>query len=90
MEALRVVAAAILKLDGDEIVSLPPPARHHDLITLLTKRDGVYDWRNEQGFLLSDGQFARRAPALIIAREAGQIVARCGGDQTRLYSENLW
>lgn len=93
-DGIRVLAAAVqIKTpNGDLTLSSPPPDRHHNLI-------GVLNWlgvkpndidQAEQGFLLSDGTFANRQQALGVARHAGQIIRRCGGDEHALYSENLW
>lgn len=46
--------------------------------------------RHEQGFVTDRGRFVGREEALAIATAAGQIQYRCGGDDIRLYSENLW
>jgi hypothetical protein len=89
MKELRIVAAAIVKPDGTQ-VWLPPPARHHDVARKIVLDDGEYDDGSAQGFRVNDGSFASRETALVIATKAGQIVARCGGDHIRLYSENLW
>lgn len=43
-----------------------------------------------QGFLTSTGRFVSREEAWGIALAAGQIVRRVGGDEGRLFSENLW
>jgi hypothetical protein len=44
----------------------------------------------EQGFVDQHGVFLTREEAMEIARAAGQIVRRCGGDSIRLFSENLY
>jgi hypothetical protein len=81
----------------DLIFSVPRPGRHHNIAYLMHRIDlhldgpfgsGLVDY--EQGFLLSDGSFATREHALEVAKAAGQIIARCGGDEHALYSENLW
>lgn len=49
------------------------------------------EWRtSEQGFIDQWGTFLTREEALAVALAAGQRVRRCGGDETRLYSENLY
>lgn len=75
---------------------LPPPNRHGDLIQLMAHtfkvRPPICCLDNEEscsGFILNDGRFVRRAPALHIARKAGQIV-RPDPPLSELYSENLW
>jgi hypothetical protein len=43
-----------------------------------------------QGFLDNKGIFLTREEAHTVAKAAGQIVRRVGGDANRLYSENLY
>lgn len=43
-----------------------------------------------QGFIDNHGNFLTREEAHIIAKAAGQIKHRCGGDEKRLFSENLY
>lgn len=69
--------------------SMPPPARHHDVVHRLHELGHKQVQGDEQGFLLSDGRFCRRKPAKRIARDAGQLLARaCNLDD--LYSEDVW
>lgn len=85
----HITAAAILY--KDTVYSLPRPARHHDIIRLIletTKESSIEE--NEQGFLDDQGQFLRRAPALVIAERAGQLLEERPIWGTNLYSENLW
>jgi len=44
----------------------------------------------EQGFVDQHGEFMTREEAHKVAIEAGQIIRRCGGDEERLFSENLY
>lgn len=44
----------------------------------------------EQGFIDQFGAFMTREEAHAVATAAGQIIKRCGGDEHRLYSENLY
>lgn len=46
--------------------------------------------REEQGFIDQYGVFLTRAEAWVVAKAAGQIIRRCGGDEGCLYSENLY
>jgi len=94
-EDLRVVAVAI-QLYGI-VHMLPPPFRHYHVMQYMTQiyRDTRID--GEQGFLLSDGRFARRAPAMLVARAAGQLIPRTDGyakgeisSRRELYSEDVW
>jgi hypothetical protein len=80
---------------GDIVVTLPRPARHHNLLTVMSRQfaesrpSGGYHPRPEdQGFLLSDGTYATREEAANIARAAGQVTSTMNPD--KLYSEDLW
>jgi hypothetical protein len=44
----------------------------------------------EQGFIDQFGVFMTREEAYEVAKAAGQIKYRCGGDEGRLFSENLY
>lgn len=44
----------------------------------------------DHGFIDQFGVFMTREEALTVAIAAGQRIYRCGGDETRLYSENLY
>ena len=70
---------------GDRIVALPKPARHPHILHAFPGTAGGI-----QGFMTSTGRFVTRGLAHQIARKAGQIVRRCGGDDHTLFSENLW
>jgi hypothetical protein len=43
-----------------------------------------------QGFVDNKGNYLTREEALVIAKEQGQIIRRCGGDERELFSENLY
>jgi hypothetical protein len=43
-----------------------------------------------QGFVDNKGVFHTREEAWVIADAAGQIIRRCGGDEGKLFSENLY
>jgi hypothetical protein len=50
-----------------------------------------YAWnRAEQGFVDQRGEYLTREEAFEVASKAGQIIRRCGGDEGRLFSENLY
>ena len=86
MTELRIVSAA-LNVDG-LIISLPPPARHHDLIHPYFNLTGHQIGPGEQGFLASDGRFVDRRTATSIAVRAGQVENPKWPPD--LYSEDLW
>jgi hypothetical protein len=86
---LRVDCAAIKGDDGN-VYSLPRPARHHDVIQHM--RDKGYTGfvsGDRQGFLLSDGRFTWRRPALRVAERAGQLIQKTAPAHL-LFSEDLW
>lgn len=86
---LKVAAAAVLH-DG-KVYTLPPPARHHTILHMMYEQGIRQDATTEQGFVLSDGDFCTRKAAYIVAEMAGQILRHTSnGDQTVLYSEDLW
>lgn len=92
-EDLRVVAVAIKTLDG-VVHTLPPPARHHDVIHALARAgmsqiEHCGPMEDSQGFLLNNGQFCRRAPAKLIAERGGQLIKRAM-NLHELYSEDVW
>ena len=81
----RVVCAALLSGDG-AIVCGP---RHYDRV--MSMQIGQADWRTaKQGFVDQYGHFMSREEAFVVATEAGQIIRRVGGDNGRLFSENLY
>lgn len=87
----RVVCAALRSDDGAVICG----ARHFDAVMVGTIAAcdplGARKWkRAEQGFIDQRGAFMTREEAHKVATEAGQIIRRCGGDERRLYSENLY
>lgn len=88
----RIVCAANLYGDGTIIVG----ARHFDSVmrtTMSIINPDISHWKklgHEQGFIDKFGNFRSREEAKKIAEEAGQIVRRCGGDETELFSENLY
>jgi hypothetical protein len=86
---LRVVAVAIHTPDG-LVFTKEAPARHHDVIRLMTGK-GIETMGSDvaQGFLLSDGRFCRRKPAKLIARKANQLLPRAC-DLEELFSEDVW
>lgn len=87
----RVVAAAIKNADGDVIVG----ARHFDMLMhkQLAKTTGVWKEAEHpiiQGFIDQFGEFLTREEAWVIAQRNNQIIRRVGGDDPKLYSENLY
>lgn len=93
---MRIVSAAI-KL-GDVIVSMPCPARHHDILNYMGVPLAKRVKPSDQGFLTDTGRFLNRKAAYYVARANNQIdwgrrFVRSNKGQTKrstLYSEDLW
>lgn len=90
-EGVCVVAVAILDDQGG-IWSLPAPRRHAHVLSH-AREYGVQlpSLEDSQGFLLSNGKFARRMPSLAIATRMGQL--KDGGPtapHVGLFSEDVW
>lgn len=86
-----VVCAALKHTDGSIICG----ARHYDddeiMRQQIVRASNASGWRGaEQGFIDQKGVFLTREEALEVAKAAGQIKRRCGGDSKRLFSENLY
>jgi hypothetical protein len=83
-----IVAAAILR--GSLVLSLPRPARHHDIIRSMTGyRIGFDPSLMIQGFLTDEGRFMDREMAATHAVIHGQII-RLGFQPDKLFTEDLW
>jgi hypothetical protein len=86
------MACAAIRLADGTIYSVPRPGRHHDVIRVIREAGITTPIRqDQQGFLLSDGRWAKRMPALMVALKAGQIKEplpphSCHG----LFSEDVW
>ena len=80
----------------DKIYSLPEPNRHHNVIWMIAKEEGVTSVTgiagDNQGFLDESGRYLTRGQALVSAQLNDQILpgerGKIIGD--KLYSENLW
>jgi hypothetical protein len=69
---LKVEAAAIRSRNGD-IVTLPPPCRHHDIARLMWSQRKERPRLTAEEFLLPDGTWCDRRRAAEIAIAAGQV-----------------
>jgi hypothetical protein len=94
---MKIVAAACFKeMLGSRpfsgmIFTIPPPARHHDIVHMMHNLGIPQDQTIEQGFLTDTGKFVRRKPACMIAEHAGQLEGRTKtGPSDTLFSEDLW
>lgn len=82
-----IVAAAVLDHAGAP-VSLPPPARHHNILRFMVDRGDPTPIVGRQGFMTNTGEFVDRETAGHIAIIAGQIERLKW--PPNLYSEDLW
>lgn len=86
-DVLTVQCAAIMK-HGIMFI-MPRPARHGHIIRALC---GVFPPPNsgyKQGFMLSDGTFATRQHAAVVAWRSAQL-NWAPEQHTKLYTEDLW
>ncbi len=82
----RIVCAA-LQYDSGELIVGP---RHFCPVMNAQLCRSDDNGIPEQGFIDQRGKFLNRTEAWIVADEAGQIIRRVGGDEKKLYSENLY
>lgn len=88
---LHVTSAAVVH--RGIIYSLPPPKRHHDILRMMVEQHEVHqDEETEQGFMLSDGEFATRKAACEVAERAGQLNKHRPKTHPvrELFSEDIW
>lgn len=93
-----MIVAAAIRINH-AIISMPAPARHHDILRQIS---GLYGpdcrpfWTYEaetQGFITDAGVFLDRSEAYIHAHQCGQkLVGRRpdGYQGDHLFSEDLW
>jgi hypothetical protein len=84
------LTSVAIKFDA-RIWSLPPPARHHDVIRWIAESNGEgINGPDEQGFMTNDCEFVDRKEALIIALKANQVLDINNVRANQLFSEDLW
>lgn len=83
---MKIVAAAIV-YEG-VVHTLPPPARHADIIKVIWQKIHKQVTCEIQGFVTDEGKFVNRIEAGKIAIAAGQIKEL--EVPPDLYSEDLW
>jgi hypothetical protein len=85
----RVIAAAVRI--GDVALSMPPPARHWNIVNTFCGTLGEptrYARPEDQGFLTDQGRFVGRKEAMAIAFVAGQL--KKPSPHQELFTEDLW
>lgn len=86
----RIAAAAVI-FEGLVCV-LPPPARHHTLLHIISRDlrpDSGVIGPDAQGFVTDAGRFVDRETARKIAEDAGQLLPTAISSKA-LYSEDVW
>ena len=90
----RIVCAAVAYPKRPDIMLVGP--RHFDKVMhdqysrFFTRGTAIGEEESVQGFLDQHGKFLTREEAYEVAKTAGQIIRRCGGDDGKLFSENLY
>jgi hypothetical protein len=82
------IVAAACRL-GELTFTIPPPARHHDVLRAMMAR-GLPDYEADQGFLDHRGVYLNRKTAMITAVQCGQVERDISGAIPELFSEDLW
>ena len=103
MKQQRIVSAAERFVVGTPLTPSIQPivvccVRHNDMLInhvleVTIPMLSMTDTKSESGFVDNRGNFLTRTEAWKVAEAAGQILYRCGGDETNggtLYSENLY
>jgi len=90
----KVVCAAVIYPSRPDVMLVGP--RHFDMIMrnqykkLFAMGEALGEDESVEGFLDQYGDFLTREEAYVVAKEASQIIRRCGGDDKKLFSENLY
>lgn len=84
-----MIEACVIKDDQGNIITLPRPARHHNIIWYMNSIGYDVPIIGEQGFINEEGKFLKRKEAKIEAIKCNQIL-KGRGTTLQLYSEDLW
>jgi len=87
-----MIKAAAIKTSDGEIISLPRPLRHHDILGYMQQHSIPYTTGAVQGFITHTDLFLTREEAYWVAHKAGQLLFRDGQTHCvgRLYTEDMW
>lgn len=88
-ERLEVIIRAAIRTPDGHSWSMPTPARHHDLIRMLSSCGYGPAELSDQGFRTNKREFVDRIEGLKVATAAGQIREK-HGNANELFSEDLW
>lgn len=90
---MKQITHVAIKYDG-KVWSLPAPNRHHNVIRLIAKTNGVgIKGPDVQGFLDDSGTFLNRREGMALAEANGQLKRDNDPKHYQgpdLYSEDLW
>ncbi len=86
-----MIVSAAIKINN-LILSLPKPARHHNIIHEYNSYDLNPSLESEEGFLTDDGDFLRRVSAMrhVLIHDQLMIRGKDGYRGQELFSEDLW
>lgn len=89
--AAGAIASAALRTPTGLVVTLPKPARHHQLMDAMWRAGIPAEIRlgSDQGFITSDHRFVDRKEAFAIAKAAGQLIGNPVVPGI-LFTEDLW
>lgn len=86
----RIVCAAVQAKDGEVITGIRHFSPDMKKMINLHPSPEKFRFNSTQGFVDQFGDFWNRQDAWKIAQNASQIYRRCGGDEGKLFSENLY
>ena len=85
----KIVGVAIISHKG-EVISLPKPNRHHNVIHYMVKElNHPIPIKGQQGFITENGTYVDRVSAKYIATWHNQLLPRESG-LDELFSECVW
>lgn len=85
----RLYIEAAACCHDNRVYSLPPPARHHNVLSFMYEKGIKQDETTQQGFITNHGKFVDRKEALEIASIARQLIRKTP-PAYMLFSEDLW
>ena len=89
---MKEIIVAVAFNWNELIISMPSPARHHNVIANMFKARMPKEaaFMQNQGFITNTGRFVNRNEAFKIAKEANQLKNNNLGSAECLISEDLW
>lgn len=97
METIVAAACQIMVTTAQDnpvlTISMPAPARHHNILHAIFPLTGSPLGPKHQGFITSTGRYVGREEAMQLAIAAGQVDPKnrkSGSSSRDLFSEDLW